>query len=229
MSAPILLGHPVDAPIVGGFGDWYGSYQHRGIDYATPPGSPVYFTGLAPAVVNTPTNDGSFGIAVGVDYGTGLYGIYAHLLVRYVAPGEVVAPGTVIGLTGATGMVTGPHLHFQICDSPAFPVDLTRSRDPEALMLTNLRAEGCMDLIKRLDRLEALLAGNGLQAICRPGTAHLFPPGTPVVPEGEDGPLHFLTGEAALAYAAARGFSFALGLGITQDRLGAHLDAGGMR
>jgi murein DD-endopeptidase MepM/ murein hydrolase activator NlpD len=40
--------------------------------------------------------------------------LYAHLDRRLVAAGDVVSAGQVIGMSGATGKVTGPHLHFEI-------------------------------------------------------------------------------------------------------------------
>lgn len=74
--------------------------------------------------------------------------------------------------------------------------------------------EGYMD---RVSRLERILIGNGFQAVCRPGTEDLFPAGTAVTPEGQDGPRYMLTGEAALAYADRRGFSLALAIEANTD------------
>lgn len=49
-----------------------------------------------------------------IDHGEGLYSCYFHLSRFDVALGERIARGQVIGLTGATGRITGPHLHFGI-------------------------------------------------------------------------------------------------------------------
>ena len=54
------------------------------------------------------------GNTVIVDYGSGLYSLFAHLSKLAVAEGETVRPGTVVGLVGATGRVTGPHLHWAV-------------------------------------------------------------------------------------------------------------------
>ncbi|MCS7294197.1 MAG: N-acetylmuramoyl-L-alanine amidase [Dehalococcoidia bacterium] len=74
-----------------------------------------------------------------------------------------------------------------------------------------------------LDDLLAVVVGNGIDAVCRPGTEDLFPPGTPPIPWDDDGPVHRLTGAAALEYAKRTGISLALGLQRTQRALGAHL------
>lgn len=123
---------PVDAPITGGFGQQYGSggstWLHRGVDFGCPTGTAV----VAPCAgtVVQPFNDGSFGVAVCLDHGDGWYSIYAHLSRRDVTDGQRVTPGQQLGLSGATGFVTGPHLHWQLSDSPTFPGDISRSRDP---------------------------------------------------------------------------------------------------
>lgn len=52
------------------------------------------------------------GTTVFVDHGAGLLTGYLHLSLVLVAPGDTVATGQVIGLVGATGRVTGPHLHW---------------------------------------------------------------------------------------------------------------------
>jgi murein DD-endopeptidase MepM/ murein hydrolase activator NlpD len=52
------------------------------------------------------------GNVVYVDHGSGLTSAYLHLSQQAVAAGDTVARGQVIGRVGATGRVTGPHLHF---------------------------------------------------------------------------------------------------------------------
>lgn len=47
-----------------------------------------------------------------VDHGSGIYSLYAHLSRIDVKPGDMVRNGQLVGLAGATGRVTGPHLHW---------------------------------------------------------------------------------------------------------------------
>jgi murein DD-endopeptidase MepM/ murein hydrolase activator NlpD len=53
-----------------------------------------------------------YGLAVVVDNGAGWRALYAHLSKVDVKPGQSVTPETVLGAVGASGCVTGPHLHF---------------------------------------------------------------------------------------------------------------------
>ncbi len=54
------------------------------------------------------------GNAVFIDHGLGVYSTYLHLSEILVDPGSMVERGQVIGLAGATGRVTGPHLHWGV-------------------------------------------------------------------------------------------------------------------
>jgi hypothetical protein len=69
----------------------------------------------APGVVTRVENLGnrSYGRWVRVDHGRGYSSLYAHLRATWVRVGQRVDQGTVLGLVGATGSATGPHLHFE--------------------------------------------------------------------------------------------------------------------
>jgi len=54
------------------------------------------------------------GNAVFIDHGLGIYSVYLHLSAIRVEPGEIVDKGQVLGLAGATGRVTGAHLHWGV-------------------------------------------------------------------------------------------------------------------
>jgi murein DD-endopeptidase MepM/ murein hydrolase activator NlpD len=85
---------------------------HSGADFRAPEGTPVSAPNVGRVVL---TGDTYFsGGSVILDHGWGLYSYFAHLSEILVMEGELVAPGQVIGEAGATGRVTGPHLHWTV-------------------------------------------------------------------------------------------------------------------
>lgn len=106
---------PRESRITSGFGggrEYNGAItsRHMGTDYAGATGAPVRAAhrGVVRIV------DAFFygGNVVYLDHGAGLSSAYLHLSQQLVAAGDTVERGQVIGRVGATGRVTGPHLHF---------------------------------------------------------------------------------------------------------------------
>lgn len=85
---------------------------HTGIDIATPSGTPI--KAAKAGFVTFADWDGGYGKKVLIDHGDGYETLYAHLDQILVKTGEFVTQKEVIGLSGSTGYVTGPHLHFEI-------------------------------------------------------------------------------------------------------------------
>jgi murein DD-endopeptidase MepM/ murein hydrolase activator NlpD len=83
---------------------------HAGVDFPALAGTPV-FAAQAGKVVLAEELYYS-GNTIVIDHGYGIYTLYAHLSAIEVKPGDSVTPATEVGKVGATGRVTGPHLHW---------------------------------------------------------------------------------------------------------------------
>lgn len=85
---------------------------HFGLDIAAPTGTPI--SAALPGRVSLSGDLFFFGQILVLDHGHGVNTLYAHLSQRLVQDGARVAAGDRIALMGATGRVTGPHLHFSL-------------------------------------------------------------------------------------------------------------------
>ena len=85
---------------------------HRGVDYAAPTGTPVRAAG--DGKISFRGRDGGYGNVVILEHGGNITTLYAHLsrFGRFNV-GSRVKQGDVIGYVGATGLATGPHLHYE--------------------------------------------------------------------------------------------------------------------
>jgi murein DD-endopeptidase MepM/ murein hydrolase activator NlpD len=99
---------------------------HAGSDLKASTGTPIYAANRGRVVL---AKDLFYsGNAVFIDHGLGVYSTYLHLSEIKVGPNQVVERGQLIGLAGATGRVTGPHLHWgvRILDARVDPFSLLK-------------------------------------------------------------------------------------------------------
>ena len=106
-----------------GFGQSGSSWSstHTGTDMSGPSGSTI--VSIAKGTVTEAGYDGAYGNKTVVTMEDGKEVWYAHQSRIAVSVGDSVDPGQTIGFTGATGNVTGPHLHLEIRPSGGDPVD----------------------------------------------------------------------------------------------------------
>jgi murein DD-endopeptidase MepM/ murein hydrolase activator NlpD len=107
---------------------------HSGTDFAAPVGTPVKAPHTGRVVLSADLYYA--GEAVIVDHGLGVYSMLAHLSRRDVQVGDVLESGQRVGLSGATGRITGPRLHWSIRVAgarvdPLSLVEVSGRRDPE--------------------------------------------------------------------------------------------------
>jgi murein DD-endopeptidase MepM/ murein hydrolase activator NlpD len=86
--------------------------QHEGLDFRVHTGTPVHAANAGRVILAR--NLYFEGDCVVVDHGQGLMTVYMHLSKLQVKEGEKVREGQILGLSGGTGRVTGPHLHFAV-------------------------------------------------------------------------------------------------------------------
>jgi murein DD-endopeptidase MepM/ murein hydrolase activator NlpD len=115
--APMSSNGRMIRPCAGPINDLFGylpsrGRKHEGVDIGAATGTPVH-AAQGGRVVSA-SYEGAYGNAIYIDHGGGIQTHYAHLSKFQVSSGSTVSQGQVIGLSGATGNVTGPHLHFEV-------------------------------------------------------------------------------------------------------------------
>ena len=112
---------PFEKPVPGGVSSLFGMKRvfngetksvHRGLDLRGATGTPI--RACADGQVALSDNLYYSGNAVYVNHGDGVFTAYLHMSKPLVKAGDLVKKGDVIGLVGATGRVTGPHLHLSM-------------------------------------------------------------------------------------------------------------------
>ncbi|GAB2940213.1 MULTISPECIES: M23 family metallopeptidase [Streptomyces] len=106
----------------------WSSGSHTGVDFHAASGTPVHAVG-AGTVVEAGWG-GAYGNNVVIKMNDGTFTQYGHLSSIGVSVGQTVTPGQQIGLSGATGNVTGPHLHFEARTTAEYGSDI----DPVAYL-----------------------------------------------------------------------------------------------
>lgn len=109
-------------------GSLWSSGAHTGIDFHAASGTVVHAVGTG-TVVSTGWG-GAYGNEIVIRMADGMYTQYGHLSSIGVSVGQQVTPGQQIGLSGATGNTTGPHLHFEARTTPEYGSDV----DPVAYL-----------------------------------------------------------------------------------------------
>ena len=108
---------PVNGRILSRFGEREDPFSgegaiHAGVDISAAMGTPVH--AAADGIVYHAEYAGAYGRLVIIDHGNGMRTYYAHLSRFEVVPGQEIRRGEVLGLSGASGRVTAPHVHFEI-------------------------------------------------------------------------------------------------------------------
>lgn len=88
--------------------------MHEGVDFRSEVGSRVYATG--DGVIQFAASRGTYGRMISIDHGFGFESRYAHLsgYAEGIKRGKKIKRGDLIGYTGKSGVVSGPHLHYEI-------------------------------------------------------------------------------------------------------------------
>ncbi|MBY6196299.1 peptidoglycan DD-metalloendopeptidase family protein [Vibrio hangzhouensis] len=121
---------------------------HNGTDFATPVGTPVYSTGDGKVIAVR--NHPYAGKYLVIEHNNVYKTRYLHLQTFLVKRGERVKRGQKIALSGATGRLTGPHLHFEV---------LVRNRAVDPIkanlpLATSISQQGMPDFIARVSKFD---------------------------------------------------------------------------
>jgi murein DD-endopeptidase MepM/ murein hydrolase activator NlpD len=118
---------------------------HTGVDWGAPKGSPIMASGSG--TIELAGRRGGYGNYVRIRHANGYKTAYGHMarIAEGIAKGVKVQQGQIIGYVGATGMATGPHLHYEVLVNNRFmnPLSLKvpRSRQLQGRLLSEFRRE----------------------------------------------------------------------------------------
>lgn len=130
------------------------SRPHNGVDWAAPIGTPIFAAGNG-TVIKAGWDSG-YGRRVEIEHNNGYVTTYNHMsgFARGLHDGDRVKQGQIIGYLGASGLATGPHLHYEVIVNGHFVdplrVKLAKTRQFEGKQLADFK--------KERDRIDGLMA-----------------------------------------------------------------------
>ncbi|SNB82801.1 Murein DD-endopeptidase MepM and murein hydrolase activator NlpD, contain LysM domain [Rhodoblastus acidophilus] len=130
------------------------SRPHNGVDWAAPIGTPIFAAGNG-TVIKAGWDSG-YGRRVEIEHNNGYVTTYNHMsaFARGLHDGDRVKQGQIVGYLGASGLATGPHLHYEVIVNGHFVdplrVKLARTRQFEGKLLGDFK--------KERDRIDGLMA-----------------------------------------------------------------------
>lgn len=132
------------------------SRPHLAVDFGAPKGAPV--VAVAKGTVVSAGWSGGYGNLIQIKHSSGLVTGYAHLSKISVRSGAGVRQGEVIGLVGATGLATGPHLHYMMTRNGKAINPLTIRSQPPVPIAAALKADFLKHISGRQLQFENLFA-----------------------------------------------------------------------
>lgn len=114
MSFDLGFGRPVpgNVPLVVNHG--WEHPGHAGLDIGLPVGTPLLAVADGVILHAIPTNSSEAGIHIDLKTDSGVIARYLHMSQVAVKTGDRVSKGQILGLSGNTGLSSGPHLHFEV-------------------------------------------------------------------------------------------------------------------
>jgi LysM repeat protein len=91
-----------------------GVHGYNAVDIAVSPGTSIFASASGKVIVSRFGWNGGYGNYIVISHPNGTQTLYAHNTENIVSIGQYVVQGQVIGYSGSTGRVTGPHLHFEV-------------------------------------------------------------------------------------------------------------------
>ena len=150
---------------------------HSGYDQRAPTGTPIH--AINAGVIVLAEEQFFCGNTTVIDHGQGVYSMYCHQSKLLVKVGQKVEKGEVIGLTGATGRVTGPHIHWgvrvddaRVDPAKLFTVDLSATEQPGFVLAIDTAGEAAAMVMGSAEATTIGVAGSaGTAAVAGNGTS----------------------------------------------------------